>query len=862
MNTEALFFIILAFWIFVLQSKIKHLEKLVYGLTSRRGKEQTEVSTVVDQEPGTGFEEAEKVVTNEAVEVQDAGEEISGVETFKQEYREPGVTQQRAESSVVTTWLRNYFTGGNLLVRIGGVVLFFGLAFLVKYAAEHSIISMEMRLWGIVLGAVVLMVIGWRLRDREGAYGQVLQGLGVAMLYLVIYGALKFYGLLSLETAFLLMLLVVIIGSVLAVIEDALPLALFASAGGFMVPILTSSGDGSHVMLFSYYVFLNLGIFIVAWYRSWRVLNVLGFVFTFIIATVWGVLRYREEIFESTEPFLLIFFMMYLSISILFTIKHPYEPKNLVDGTLVFGLPVVALPLQLSLVQHFDYGEAYSAVALGVLYAGLYWLLKNKERTGLLAHSFLALSVVFFTIAVPYIFDADVSAALWSLEACGAMWIAVKQEQKIARYFGMLLLTVSLFVYPDAVEGHGLTAAEYLGYLVVIFAAYTGAYLLDTCKQRLPHFDKNVSKIFIAVGMIWWFRANLSMLHNYWHSYIQGQDILLVLLAAVVLLLVAERLLKWRMLIGLLQLALPFSLSVFLYFIGSDSLFFHPFADWGVVLLTALFLLQFWMLYLYRNQWHYDKVLHLLTFWFVVLVAAMEIYYHVELKEYKAVSLGLLPLMTAPLLASFLVLLPAQYHNWLEVYRRYYQIVGAGALIVCLLLWEVSAFGRISPYVQNYFPLLNILDMMQIMVILITGFWLYRNKVHLDHSVQSVGYGALGLLGLVLASVIFARAVHAYRDIPYTISALWQSDYFQTGLSLLWSIVAIVLMLLSKRYINRPFWLGGFSLLLVVVLKLFFVELSQSGTIERIVSFMVVGGLLLLIGYFVPLPPKMEKKDE
>jgi uncharacterized membrane protein len=140
--------------------------------------------------------------------------------------------------------LSNYFSGGNLLVRIGGVILFFGLAFLVKYAAEHSMISIQMRLWGISLTAVALIVVGWRLKDKEGAYGQILQGLGIAILYLVIYGASKFYLLISLESAFVLMFGVVVFGSVLAVMEDAFFLALFATVGGFLVPILTSGGEG------------------------------------------------------------------------------------------------------------------------------------------------------------------------------------------------------------------------------------------------------------------------------------------------------------------------------------------------------------------------------------------------------------------------------------------------------------------------------------------------------------------------------------------------------------------------------------------------------------------------------------------
>jgi len=42
----------------------------------------------------------------------------------------------------------------------------------------------------------------------------------------------------------------------------------------------------------------------------------------------------------------------------------------------------------------------------------------------------------------------------------------------------------------------------------------------------------------------------------------------------------------------------------------------------------------------------------------------------------------------------------------------------------------------------------------------------------------------------------------------------------------------------------------------VVVAKLFFVELSNRGGLARIVSFIGVGVLLLVVGYFAPLPPK------
>jgi len=42
---------------------------------------------------------------------------------------------------------------------------------------------------------------------------------------------------------------------------------------------------------------------------------------------------------------------------------------------------------------------------------------------------------------------------------------------------------------------------------------------------------------------------------------------------------------------------------------------------------------------------------------------------------------------------------------------------------------------------------------------------------------------------------------------------------------------------------------------------LFLVDLSHVGTIERIVSFVGVGLLMLVIGYFSPLPPSAEKQE-
>jgi uncharacterized membrane protein len=80
----------------------------------------------------------------------------------------------------------------------------------------------------------------------------------------------------------------------------------------------------------------------------------------------------------------------------------------------------------------------------------------------------------------------------------------------------------------------------------------------------------------------------------------------------------------------------------------------------------------------------------------------------------------------------------------------------------------------------------------------------------------------------------------------------------QASFSILWTLLALGAMVVATRRALRPVWLAGAALMGVVVVKLFLVDLSGIGTVERIVSFIGVGLLMLVIGYFSPVPPKQE----
>ncbi|MGL6041184.1 MAG: DUF2339 domain-containing protein, partial [Deefgea sp.] len=310
-----------------------------------------------------------------------------------------------------------------------------------KYAADNSMLPIEYRLSGLAAGAIALLVIGWRLRKKKSGYALILQGGGIGMLYMTIFGALKLYQLVPAGLALSLLVAIGVFSAALAILQNARSLAVMGIMGGFLAPILTSTGGGSHVMLFSYYAILNAGIFGMAWFKAWRPLNLLGFIFTFSIATFWGALSYHPDLLANTLPFLILFFLFYVGISVLYALRQDCEIKSPVDGTLVFGTPIVCFGLLANLMQGVEYGLALSAVVMALFYfaLGLFLIRQNNPRLRLMLESLLALGIIFATLAIPLAFDGNVSAAIWALEGAGVVWLSLRQQRRLALFFGLAL---------------------------------------------------------------------------------------------------------------------------------------------------------------------------------------------------------------------------------------------------------------------------------------------------------------------------------------------------------------------------------------------------------------------------------------
>jgi len=778
-----------------------------------------------------------------------------------------------------------WIVGGNTLARLGVVLLFIGVGFLLKYAVEHVHVPISLRLAGIALGGVALLVIGWRLRESRRAYAMVLQGGGVGVLYMTVFGALRLYALVSPAAAFGLLVAISALSSFLAVRQDAISLAALAVAGGFLAPILTSNNTGSHVMLFSYYALLNAGILGIAWFKAWRVLNLLGFAFTFLVGTFWGVTRYRPEDFATTEPFLILFFLFYVAIAVLYALRRSVEVRDYVDAGLVFGTPLVAAGLQSGLVRDIEYGMAYSALAMSAVYLilGRFLYSRRRDDIRLLVESFLALGIVFATLAVPLGLDARWTSATWAIEGAAIVWAGVRLSRVVVRGFGLLLqvgagiaflLGLSLWAPAGPASSIPLANSAFVGALLVSVAGFFSSWILLRHQDRVPAAEHAAAPCAFAWGMAWWLLAGWREIDRFVPFDIRVPAQVAFLAATGVLFVVLEAKLRWPIARVPALLLLPALLVIAFVAIGRgymtvDHLFAHGgYLAWIFAVVAVVGLLRW-----FDRQHAGDErvtttyeLQHAGLFWLVLLLIADELSWAGSRIEYshgvwRAVPWGLVPALGLGIVSEL-----AAGTSWpVGVHRRGYFLLGAVPVAALLVVWSIAAnvHGSGNPAPLPYLPLLNPLDLTQAAILLALATWAVRVRRTYPQTFDELPRNAdvvmLCALAFLWINAIALRSIHFWYDVPYTPHALWHSTLVQAVLSLLWSSLALATMAYANRRQWRAPWMAGAALLGVVVAKLFLVELAQVGTITRIVSFIGVGLLLLLIGYLAPVPPR--RKD-
>jgi uncharacterized membrane protein len=769
-------------------------------------------------------------------------------------------------SQVAFDFLRELLFGGNTLVRAGIVVLLVGVVLLLRLAAEHDMLPIELRFAGAAALATALIVVGYRQRTARAGFSRALQGGGIAALYLVVFFAFRSYGLLPAPLAFGLLAAIACFSGTLAVLQSSLSLILIAQVFGFLAPLLASTGQGSHVGLFSYYLLLNMVIGGIAWFKAWRPLNLVGFAFTFGVASAWGVLRYEPAHFASTEPFLIAFFLLYVGLPVMFALRHPGSPRGWVDGSLVFGTPLAVLGLQWSMVHERPFAMAYTALGMATLYLGLAYFMKRRvpERLAALGEAFLPIGAGFVTLAIPYGFDNhNLTGAAWAMEGAGLYWIGVRQQRWLSRLAGVVLQFLAggaLLLDPLRPDSAWpLLNTWFLAGMLIGVSSLCVAYLSHAARAQLPNEWRWV-QVLIGWGLFFVVAVGMEELEDWMPEDLQpGGEI------------------AWLGLIGLgLELA-------------SGKLGFRPGRYPGLGLWPAmLFLLARhhvdydvtplerggyigWPLYaaamllilrrfaVVTNPAALVRLAHPAGLWlwsaWCVSLADQAVADHAGLDRNYVHAASLVTLVT-------ILLTTLSLRERFGDLRRFYMLAGLGGLVAALLLRvfqsNLTQAGSNTPI--GYMPFLNALDLSMLLAFGAIGLWLRRTSDDVPADLRSAAGVGLGAMVFLFWNGLLARTVHHYAQVPFDPDALWDSVALQMSISLSWTVIALALMIFAHRRRVRPAWFAGAVLLGVIVPKLFLLDLAELSALAKIGTFLGVGLLLLLVGALAPVPPTHASK--
>ncbi|UQA69697.1 DUF2339 domain-containing protein [Stenotrophomonas maltophilia] len=748
--------------------------------------------------------------------------------------------------------VKRWFTEGNVPVKIGMLVLLAGVAALLKYVSDQGwlVLPIELRLAGVTVGALGLLAFGWHQRERRRLFALALQGGAIGVLLLTIFAAFKRFDLIPPGFAFVSSIALVAGLCVLAVVQNSRTLAVLGILAGFMAPLWLSTGSGNHVGLFSYYAVLNAGIFAIAWFRPWRALNLLGFAFTFGIGTFWGVLQYAPEKFSSTEPFLLLFFAFYLLIPLLYARRQPAGRRDLIDGSLVFGTPLVAFSLQAGMLYQQPMTLALCALALAAIYAVLARALIARASYTVLAQSHAVLAVGFATLAVPLALSARATGAVFALEGAGLAWLGLRQKRWLPQVSGALLQIGAAFAFVAGGDHwhedlRFLINPTAIGALLLALAGFASAW---SYQRRSRH---EIALVYYLWGLLWWLGGLVHEITRFF-PYRTEVDALLVL-AAVTAWLAAEvqRRQPARALgvTALAMLALGFPLAL----LQSDA-HHQPFAGYGALAWAVFAVLGVRTLLCLRQGG--DTVARIAQFlWWLLWPSLLSLLALWGGGEADLAQGWTTLLVTLPwLLMAALSLWRWNALRWplgaaFDRVRQPLQCVLFGLLSIGWLSGQLLP-GDAAPLL--WLPVLNPAELGQWLSLLLLARWLYSDQA--PQAMLGIRMPLLSLATFVALTSVVLHGVHQWGGLSWNASMM-RFSLAQTSLTVLWSVLGVIAWVWGSRRGQRVLWMVGAVLMGVVLAKLVIVDRQHLGNLLGIASFIAYGLLCTVVGYLAPAPP-------
>ncbi len=824
-----------------------------------------------------------------------------------------------------------WLLGENALARVGAVILFIGLAFLAKYTIQSGFFPIEMRLSAIALSGLILLYVGFIKRDVMPQYALTLQGTGIAIFYLTLLASMRLYGLLGVQLTFVLLCLICIAGIYLALLQNSQALSFMSLVGGFAAPLLLSSGSGNYIILFSYYLFLNLSIVIIAYYKRWRALNLLGFIVTSLVGILWGMSRYHVDNYLVVQIFLILFYAIYLLTSLLYA-SHGSTTKSLttiqteqfIDYILIFGTPLIGFSLQYALMKPYEWGAAFSSLILTAVYTGLTYSLINAIRNGnvvyrKLSDCLMAIAVSFLTLTIPLALEGKALILGWAVESVVLFWIGQRHHNPLSRLAGVsiyAMTTLTLWLYPAAglfeIPQTPFFNAHFLYLLLIAGIAGYFAYLLlrnpfdsenthensnltgflQTLRNAYLRVENKLNPIFYFSGLILVIISYAQQIYGIDHSlflqpffhyayvfHAATQHIYLLASGIIALLLVSiyfgKPLCPWHDATGY------FIFPIMTYTLFSVLCLQYPatvLTGYGSIFWLTAFSMHYAALYWadhHATKMHatFLSLAHISNIYllFVILGHTLFMYVHHSILQGTAWESATFLISAIAVLVTLTLMAPYQhlqrwpFKRYAETYFWSGTLPLVGITVFLTLYVMLTSSGNAAPL--PFIPVINPADLCVLLGIFSIMLWFLtlKTQASLNPYVKEI---SLTQARTLCAIAIFMwinsawlRIVHHYVGVPWQMDLLFKHGVTQMGYTLLWSILALILMVAACRRAQRAVWLAGAGLLALTVVKLFLIDLANHGSLERIIAFITVGFIMLIIGYLSPIPPKDHSEE-
>ncbi len=796
----------------------------------------------------------------------------------------------RSNETNIAYSLFNWLIKVNIITKIAIIILFLGLTYLFKYGIEHQrhYLTPEVRILGALILGIGLLAIGWKLRRKRQIYALILQGGAIAILYLTIFAAFKLYELIPTLITFAILVVICSSSILFSILQRAISLAIIACVGGYVTPILLSDGSGNHVALFSYYLMISAAILIISITQSWRILNLIGFTFTFVVSLVWGIQSFTPEFYIECQIFILANLVIYGVLAVLLSIRSIHNKEkyqNIIDLLLLFGAPLCGFGLQYAITQQWEFGPAFSSLGFGLFYLVgafiIFHLWKSLAKT--LSLYWLAIGVSFITLAIPLALSANWTATLWMFEGTAITWIMLSQQYHRTALSGTLIMSLGIISVAISLENNQLTPILYTSLLGISSIVL----LVNAClwhqygqKNEITKLIKSFCLSIAAVVWILWILLSIPLFLQ--QIILQIPLILLCFTASFWLWYFIGKKINWNLIChGMLLLWAVLAISL----LKSQAVSCYYFSSYWPCNLAwiAAFISGYIYLYKIRDSKINSNtginnrfiLLHISLFWMLLGWFAREIFHLFDTLPwgYEVIKWSLLATIASGITLLFYILIKRQYITSFTLIKSYWSI-GLLPLISYMALYLIVGLGMSGQIIYwPYIPIINPLDESAIFSLIMFCVWLKlaMNYWQIENKTTNLANFKIPLPNLIVillltltflwANSIVLRCLSQTFDISWSTFNLWHNNIVQMTLSLLWMLSAVILIAIGHRYSLRKIWFCGQLMQMIVIIKLIFVDIREIDGLLRAFAFIGVALLMLLIGYFAPLPPKQNDES-